>query len=193
MIVINKTVTPFKVTITSLPNHEYHFSSIEGLTQWAIEKSSRPNLGECVAREALSWVNEDEVFNPAVPAQCCIFARRVFKDCGIKLGITKNPSDKIGPPKYPLGEGHSNSLAGNDIGEKLLFKNLQPGDLVFFKNTYGDWPEGTITHIGIYTGAGYFVHRPTKSGTVKKTLFSEYYGGKKFVEGRRVSELLKSA
>lgn len=34
----------------------------------------------------------------------------------------------------------------------------QPGDLIFFANTYGDWPAGTITHVGIYVDENTLLH-----------------------------------
>lgn len=43
---------------------------------------------------------------------------------------------------------------------------LQPGDLVFYDNTYGDWPAGTATHVGIYAGNGMVLHASSAYGEV---------------------------
>ena len=52
--------------------------------------------------------------------------------------------------------------------------DLQPGDLVFFANTYGPG----ITHTGVYIGDGQFVHSEnSNTGVVISWLWSDYYGG----------------
>ena len=56
---------------------------------------------------------------------------------------------------------------------------LQPGDIVMWANTYGDWPEGSITHVGIYVGDGQIVDRPTAAAPVKRrpvTTFAHFVG-----------------
>jgi len=59
---------------------------------------------------------------------------------------------------------------------------LQPGDLVFFKNTY----KRGISHVGIYVGDGQFVHAAsTRRAVVVDRLDAPYYQ-KRFAGGRRV-------
>jgi cell wall-associated NlpC family hydrolase len=59
---------------------------------------------------------------------------------------------------------------------------LQPGDLVFFKNTY----KRGISHVGIYVGDGQFVHAAsTRRAVVVDRLDSPYFN-KRFAGGRRV-------
>ena len=133
--------------------------------------------GKKLTAEALGRVGQE--FKPGQTEQCCYFVRDCLKSAGITAGITAKASDGM-----QTSEGYASSLAGDDIGFKISeIKDLFPGDLVFFKNTYGTWPEGTITHIGIYIGSGYFVHRPTASRPVEKA-YLESYGH--FREGRRI-------
>jgi cell wall-associated NlpC family hydrolase len=48
---------------------------------------------------------------------------------------------------------------------------LQPGDLVFFRDS-----GPTITHVGVYTGDGVFVHAPKSGRNVSyASLYDEYY------------------
>jgi cell wall-associated NlpC family hydrolase len=49
----------------------------------------------------------------------------------------------------------------------------QPGDLVFFQNTY----RAGISHVGIYIGDGLFIHAENEgTGVVISSLYSDYYG-----------------
>lgn len=176
-----------------LKNHKtreiFYFSSEKGLYEFLKwrqekEKSGEPekeDKKELILSVANYWIGKD--FNPGQKEQCCYFVRAVFEEAGIDLGVTKKPSDNY----LPTGEGYANSLSGDDIGEKIVKeKDLLPGDLVFFKNTYGDYSGGVITHVGIYIGNGFMVHRSTSSKPVQKVLLSEYYSGAKFKEGRRI-------
>ena len=58
------------------------------------------------------------------------------------------------------------------IGKHVRKKDLKPGDLVFFKNTY----KKGISHVGIYIGHNKFIH--ASSGAKKVTISSlnkKYY------------------
>jgi cell wall-associated NlpC family hydrolase len=53
--------------------------------------------------------------------------------------------------------------------------NLQPGDLVFFQNTY----KGGLSHVGIYIGGGQFINAENESTGVKiSDLNSSYYASR---------------
>jgi len=60
---------------------------------------------------------------------------------------------------------------GQSVGES----DLQPGDLVFFANTF----RPGLSHTGVYVGGGEFVHAENEStGVVESDLFSDYYGSR---------------
>ena len=59
---------------------------------------------------------------------------------------------------------------------------LQPGDLVFFKNTY----KRGISHVGIYIGNGEFVHAASRRSSVRIDRLDSPYFDKRFAGGRRV-------
>ena len=60
---------------------------------------------------------------------------------------------------------------------------LQPGDLVFFKNTY----KRGISHVGIYIGNGEFVHAASRRRSVTVDRLDSAYFDKRFAGGRRVT------
>lgn len=53
-------------------------------------------------------------------------------------------------------------------------QSLQPGDLILFKNTYNSGYTDGVSHIGIYSGGGKFVHCCT-AGVVESKLSDSYY------------------
>lgn len=57
-------------------------------------------------------------------------------------------------------------------GTAVSMSEAQPGDLVFFKNTY----KHGISHVGIYVGAGQFIHAANAhKGVRTDSLGSSYY------------------
>ena len=56
---------------------------------------------------------------------------------------------------YNTGRLGATGLYG--ICKKITQEQAQPGDLVFFKGTMGDAPDG-ITHVGIYVGGNHMLH-----------------------------------
>ncbi len=57
-------------------------------------------------------------------------------------------------------------------GTKVSKSELEPGDIVFFENTY----KAGISHVGIYVGDGQFIHSPSSGKVVSYAdLYSNYY------------------
>lgn len=62
-----------------------------------------------------------------------------------------------------------------EMGQQVSQDELQPGDLVFFKNTF----RRGLSHAGIYIGGGEFIHAENEStGVVISALNSDYYGSR---------------
>lgn len=137
-----------------------------------------------VAQVALSWVGRE--FRPGVPEMCMGFVRHVLSEAGKNPGVTKEPSDGIALKAQGVSPATgfflANSLSGDDIGQKISYQDLQPGDIVTFHSTYGNWGPNVITHVGIAVGNGQMVHRPTRSAPVLKAAIN--LGN--FYEGRRL-------
>ncbi len=70
-----------------------------------------------------------------------------------------------------------------DEGVPVNQGNLQPGDLVFFQNTY-TWG---LSHVGMYIGDGKFIHAENeRTGVVVSDLTSQYYASR-WYGARRVT------
>lgn len=121
-------------------------------------------VSQKVVEEAMSWVGKS--FRPGVHAQCANFVRHIFKSLDIDVAVSKQPFDKAVQWNGPH-PARAQSFFGKDVGILITNKeDLQPGDLVAFANTYGNWGKGAITHIGIYVGNGMMVDRSTRSKPV---------------------------
>ena len=66
-------------------------------------------------------------------------------------------------------------------GKKVKPRDLESGDLVFFK-TVSRGP----SHVGIIVGDDQFVHAPSSKGVVRVERLSAEYWSKRFIAGRRV-------
>lgn len=101
-------------------------------------------------------------------------------------GTTPSGFDCSGFTKYVCNAfGYSiNRTAAQQLGNgtSISQSELQPGDLVFFANTYAS--SAAATHVGIYVGDGKFIH--AASGGVKVTALSDSYYACRYVGARRI-------
>jgi cell wall-associated NlpC family hydrolase len=74
------------------------------------------------------------------------------------------------------------TLAGQyATGARISRASLQPGDLVFFANTY----KAGLSHVGIYIGNGRMINAQSESvGVVTASIDSNYWASR-FIGGRR--------
>lgn len=94
-------------------------------------------------------------------------------DCS---GFVKYVYNKLG---YSLNRTASDQMAN---GVAVDRNDLQPGDLVFFKNTYNS---GRIaSHVGIYIGDGKFIHCASRGVSID--YLSTYYYVNRFLCARRI-------
>lgn len=129
---------------------------------------------------AKSWVGYN--FRPGQTAQCANFVRSVFEEAKVYVGVASHPSDEKLIPNEPKGASYADSFAGDDVGDKVPIDKPEPGDIVMYKNTYGNYPDGVITHVGIYEGNASIIHRPTANAPVRR----DHYKYMPVAEIRRV-------
>lgn len=87
--------------------------------------------------------------NPSIGMDCSGFTMRVFERHGVKI------------PHY--------SRSQYAVGTRIAMAELIPGDLVYFGNPIG--------HVGMYIGAGYFIHSPRTGDFVKISRLPGYPTG----------------
>lgn len=130
-----------------------------------------------------SWTGKE--FNPGTPAQCAAFTRFAWEEAGLPLPVAQHPDDV-----FPdVGPNLASSFAGNEIGPKVEIRDVRAGDLVLFSNTYGNYPPGTITHVGTCVGDNKMVDRPTSAKPVMlRSIFC--FGAAKIAQIRRPTLLM---
>jgi hypothetical protein len=74
-----------------------------------------------------------------------------------------------------------NSRAQFDAGTPVSRKSLKKGDLVFFYTGR----KGRVSHVGIYTGSGNFIHAPRRGKTIRVSAMSAPYYNKRYLGARR--------
>jgi cell wall-associated NlpC family hydrolase len=73
-----------------------------------------------------------------------------------------------------------NSRDQFEAGEEVAEGKLRPGDLVFFATT----SSGEVTHVGLYTGAGRFIHAPSRGRRISQDSLEDPYYRERFLGGR---------
>jgi cell wall-associated NlpC family hydrolase len=131
-----------------------------------VQSKTNSNEVSRIVAAALSWGGKD--YKPRESARCADFVRRVFRDAGFNLGITNNPIDGR---EFRVTWATANSFFGTDVGTFIDNpEDWRPGDLISFRNTYGNWGPRAITHVGILVekknGVWYMVDRGTSTAPV---------------------------
>ena len=116
--------------------------------------SSSKVTGDQIVAKAKQYLGVPYKYGGTSPSgfDCSGFVYYVYRNLGINISRTQTVM-------YSQGKPVSKS-------------DLQPGDLVFFQNTY----KAGLSHVGIYVGNGQFIHSPQSGKVVSyANLNSDYY------------------
>ncbi len=131
----------------------------------APEPPSSASRGQAIVNVAMRYLGYAYVYAGASPSgfDCSGFTMYVT-NLAIGRGIGRTVGSQLG--------------AGSAVGAK----NLEPGDLVFFENTY----QAGLSHVGIYIGGGQMIHAGSeRTGVVISNIWDSYWGPK-YVGARRL-------
>lgn len=123
------------------------------------------SLGDRVAAVARRYLGFPYAWagdSPSTGFDCSGFDGYVYEEAGIPI-----------PPHDLWGQLNA--------GPRVALDDLQPGDLVFFENTYM-WG---LSHGGIYLGEGKFIHATSEGFGVQISSLNEGYWAARFVAGSR--------
>lgn len=121
--------------------------------------------GQAIVNYAQQFLGTKYVYGAAGPSafDCSGFTMYVYAQFGVSL--------------------YHNAAVQSNMGVSISIENLQPGDLVFFK----DKTMSRVGHCGIYIGNGEFIHASSGSGTCVKissltgTYSKRYCGARRMV------------
>ena len=119
-------------------------------------------LGDQVVSYAYNYLGVPYVWGGTSPDgfDCSGFTKYVYKQMGVTL----------------------NRTAAQQLKNGTSVTSLQPGDLVFFNNTYAT--SAAASHVGIYIGNNQFIH--AANGGVKITSMDQEYYAARYIGARRV-------
>ncbi len=128
-------------------------------------------VAELSNRERLLAAADAQLGNLAgVSEQCANAMRDIFKAAGINVGTSLKPYDQSDERGMPQGSSFASSLAGPEVGQRILLSDLKPGDLIAFENTYGNYGKDIQTHVGMYAGDGMMYDHSSSKGLTKRSV-----------------------
>ena len=120
------------------------------------------DLGDRIVQLAQAWLGIPYLFGGCsrTGVDCSCLVQNVYAAVGVRL------------PRVAVDQFNATVPVGDP----------QPGDLVFFANTY----EPGISHVGIYIGNGMQINAPTTGQLVSVAPVFSGYWGNHFAGARRV-------
>jgi hypothetical protein len=154
-----------------------------------------PNLGPKMRRVVsfavryvgYPYVWGGEWYEPAATGYCCGYQPIGGFDCsGFTWWVMKSAADGWDPtpprdyPGWELPQRTSASMAS--VGDRTHWKELRPGDLLFYD---GDG-DGTVDHVNTYLGDGWAMDTGSSNGGTTITYVAGNWYQDHFVHGRRI-------
>ena len=160
--IVADAVAVVRGVLSAPPERSYEKTAGKGATH---ADSTSAVKDERVVEVARAHMGTSYRLSPPAPCQafssedCSCHTSLVFEKFGIHL------------PDSPSSQWN--------YGQSVAKDELQPGDLVFFKEEGPSYP---ITHVGIYSGRGYLIHASSYYGKVVESemrYIKGYYGAKR--------------
>ena len=141
-------------------------AALNGSISSSSSASAGSATGTQILAEAQKYLGTRYVMGGASPSgfDCSGFVYYVLKQFG--YAPYRTPADQ-----YKMGTAVSK-------------ENLKVGDIVFFANTYAKG----ISHVGIYSGNGQFIHSPNSRSTVSYSDLTSGYWANHYYGARRVAQ-----
>lgn len=133
-------------------------------TTATVDQRAETVTGRMVVQKAQAYLGAPYRYGGSTRSgvDCSGLVFTVFKQFGIAL------------PRTSYGQ--------SSFGVPISKSSLAPGDLVFFHTGHGS----KVTHVGIYSGRGEFIHASTRSRRVKYDRLDNKYFRTRYVTARRV-------
>lgn len=161
----------------SLPHYERYIAALRGITlppaptEGPLSAVPPGQLAQQVLATARGWVGTPYRWGGAGPEGA---------DCS---GFIVATMQAVGRP-FPPGVRDAESIRRYSV--PVPFEAAQPGDLIFFHSTYGEFGPDYATHVGIVTDRGVMLDANDARGTVDFTQFWENpYWRSRILEIRR--------
>jgi len=134
--------------------------AVQGATQAAASPGTQMAIS--VAQQFLGTPYKWGGSSPATGFDCSGLVQYAYGQAGVTL-------PRVAADQY-------------NVGTPIDRNQLQPGDIVFFKDS-----SGYVHHEGLYLGGGKFLHAPHTGDVVKISSLDEPYYAGQFAGGRRVA------
>jgi cell wall-associated NlpC family hydrolase len=134
--------------------------AVQGATQAAASPGAQTAIS--VAQQFLGTPYKWGGSSPSTGFDCSGLVQYAYGQAGVKL-------PRVAADQF-------------DVGTPIDRNQLQPGDIVFFKDS-----SGYVHHEGLYLGGGKFLHAPHTGDVVKISSLDEPYYAGQFAGGRRVA------
>nr|BAR35297.1 phage tail tape measure protein [uncultured Mediterranean phage uvMED] len=137
-----------------------------------LDKKNKTGRGRTPSvRDTLLATAEKQLGNLAgVSEQCANAIRDLYAAAGVEIGVSLNPYDQSDEQGLPQGPSFASSLAGPEVGKRIVLSDLKPGDLIAFEKTYGNYGDDIQTHVGMYAGDGMMYDHSTSKGLTKRSV-----------------------
>jgi hypothetical protein len=162
--------------VTDISNEWAVFKNLSGGGRYNGLAGNSASIGVGTTKDMLQQVrrniaqtNSTPVASRAVQAaQSSVGLRRgqglmcaqVIADIGINPPIPRQTWDGLN-----TGPQMANRFFSDEVGTRVHPSQFQPGDMVAYERTYGNYGPGVITHVGIYMGNGQVWDHSRSNGT----------------------------